>query len=240
MANQTEETGVSLFEQLNAIHTSGRMPTNIRGIIQQKRWQREKHDSGVYYGAPDDPNYMGRYNDPTAKTGVCFTADYAVTAIAESYGREYHKKPKEFFIGSDEVSKAQMCTLQTTRETTTIDMVRLQAILHITADKTMGDDQSITQAVTEWAANTPGLPYDGVTYVSRHLGVGTCTAYWQREGEEGPLKDVDMIPLDKYIDDDKENFPQGWTDPDIDGFEILTETLNFTVVSNNSEEDEED
>ena len=234
MANLHQKTGAKLHDQLDALHKSGRIPVKENGIIQQKRWQRTKHASGVYFGAPEDPKDMGRYNDPTARTGVCYTADYAVTAIAESYGREYQKKPDEFFIGSDEVSTAQICTLETTRKTVTIDMVKLQGVLHITADKTMGDSQEVTQGVAEWAANTPGLPYDGINYISRHYGAGTCTAFWQREGTDNPLKDVDMKPLDQYLDNDKENFPPGWSESDIDGFEILTETLNFTV-SHNSE-----
>lgn len=238
MASQAKKAGATLHEQLTALHISKRMPVKVNGIIQQKRWQRKKRDSAVFFGVPDNSDDMGRYNDPTAKTGVCFVADYAVTAIAESYGREYQKNPDKFSIGFDEVSKAQMCTLETTRETTTINMVELQGFLHITADKTMGDNQDITQAVTDWAANTPGLPYDGVTYVSRHFGVGTCTAYWQREGLDGPLKDVDMTPLDQYVDQEKINFPPGWADPDIDGFEILTERLNFTVANNNEENDD--
>ncbi|EHY8945574.1 hypothetical protein K4804_004642, partial [Salmonella enterica subsp. enterica serovar Saintpaul] len=123
MANQTKKTGVSLHERLTAIHNLGRMPVKVNGIIQFKRWQRSKQESGVYFGCPQEKSSMGRYNDPTAKTGICYVADYAVTAIAESYGREYHKKPNcKFSIGFDEVSKAQMCTLETTRETTTIDM----------------------------------------------------------------------------------------------------------------------
>lgn len=238
MANQTKKTGVSLHERLTAIHNLGRMPVKVNGIIQFKRWQRSKQESGVYFGCPQEKSSMGRYNDPTAKTGICYVADYAVTAIAESYGREYHKKPNcKFSIGFDEVSKAQMCTLETTRETTTIDMGRLLGLLHITADEVMGDGQDITRTVTDWAANTPGLHYDGITYMSRHLpGVGTCTAFWQREGMDLPLKDVDMTQLDKYVDTDKENFPQGWPESDIDGFEILTETLDFTVVNNNEED----
>lgn len=236
MARKTKKMGVT-HEQLNALHNEGRMPVKHIGITQQKRWQRAKHPSGVHFGKPEDPLEMGRYNDPTARTGVCFVADHAVTAIAESYGREYQKKPDGFYIGSDDISKAQICTLETTRETTVIDMVQLQGLLHITADKTMGDDQSITQSVTDWAANTSDLPYDGVNYVSRHMGIGTCTAYWQREGTESPLKDVDMVPLDKYVDEDKANFPPGWQYSEIDGVEILTEKLGFNVVTNNEEDE---
>ena len=238
MASKIEKAGALLHEQLTAIHTLGRMPVKVNGIIQFKRWQRSKQESGVYFGCPQEKPKMGRYNDPTAKTGICYVADYAVTAIAESYGREYHQKPRgKFSIGSDEVAKAQICTLETTRETTTIDMGRLLGLLHLTADEVMGDSQEITHIVTDWAVNTPGLHYDGITYLSRHLpGVGTCTAFWQREGMDSPLKDVDMKQLGDYVDTDKENFPQGWIGSDIDGFEILTDTLNFTVVNNNEED----
>lgn len=173
---------------------------------------------------------MGRYNDPTTKTGVCYTADCASVAIAESLGRVYQQDPDNFTLGESDLVKAQLYTLETTRETTTIDMPKLQAMLHITADKTMGDDQSVTQAITDWAANHSENGYDGVTYASRHYSsAGTCTAFWKREGMDGPLIDVEHSPVDSYVDSDKRNFPPNWQEEDISGFEIVTRTLRFNV-----------
>ncbi|TDB44045.1 RES family NAD+ phosphorylase [Photorhabdus khanii] len=231
MENKNQKNGETLLKELNQLHKEGRIPTVERKIIPQKRWQKKAYPSGVHFNAPKNPEEMGRYNDPTGRTSICYTADYVVTAIAESYGRQYHKE--EFFIDSNDLSIAQLCSLETTRDTKTIDMKLLVGVLHIPADKIMGDDQSITREVTDWAANMPDTPYDGITYRSRHYDMGTCTAFWIRPGQDSPLKTVDMTSVDKYIDTDKANFPPGWNEIDIDGTEIVTETLRFTVVSNN-------
>lgn len=183
------------------------------------------------YACPEDPKEMGRYNDPTSRTGVCYTADFAAAAIAESLGRIYQRNPDEFILGMGDIEKARIYSLETTRETKVVNIVRLQALLHFTADQVMGGDYSITQGITNWAANTPGLDYDGIAYPSRHFGAGMCTAYWIREGESDPLADVANSLADKYLDTAKENFPQNWEEEDITGFEIVTETLNYSVSS---------
>ncbi|EBP3563136.1 RES family NAD+ phosphorylase [Salmonella enterica] len=230
MARKNQKNGEPLHEQLSKLEAQGQIPTVVRGIVQQKRWQWEEYESGVHYAAPTNPKKMGRYNDPTAKTGVCYTADCSSVAIAESLGRVYQQDPDNFTLGESDLVKAQLYTLETTRETTTIDMPQLQAMLHITADKTMGDDQSVTQAITDWAANHSENGYDGVTYASRHYSsAGTCTAFWKREGMDGPLVDVEHSPVDSYVDSDKRNYPPNWQEEDISGFEIVTQTLRFNV-----------
>lgn len=231
MAGKNKKNGANLHEQLNELEAQGQIPTIVRGVIQQKRWQWEEYSSGVYYSAPTDPKQMGRYNDPTANTGVCYTADYASVAIAESLGRIYQKDPEKFTLGESDLVKAQLYTLKTTRETTTIDMPKLQTMLHMTADKTMSDDQSVTQAITDWAANHSGNAYDGVTYTSRHhSSAGTCTAFWQRKGIDGPLADVKHSSVDSYVDSEEQNYPPNWEEDDISGFEIVTKTLRFNVA----------
>lgn len=142
-----------LHAQLSDLEAQGQIPTVVRGIIQQKRWQWRGYPSGINYAMPVQLCQMGRYNDPTATTGVCYTADYAVIAIAESLGKLYQQNPASFIIGVSDLIKARLYTLETTRQTTTINMPALQAMLHITADKTMGDSHQLTQAVTDWAAN---------------------------------------------------------------------------------------
>jgi len=235
VASEKRTNGDSIHEQLDQLEMQGRIPcdTRVAGTT-QVRWQWDEYPSGVHYGAPMAPEPLGRYNDPTGRTGVCYTADYAAAAIAESLGRVYQRGKDEFTLGLSDLHKAQMYTLKTTRDTTTINMTKLQGMLHITADQTMGDDSSITQAITNWASNTPGLMYDGVSYSSRHYGVGMCTAYWSREGETGPLADVTHSPVHLYVDTNPENFPQNWSEDDIDGFEIVVETLRFEVSADDS------
>ena len=230
MAGTNKKSGVHLHERLSELEAQGKIPTVERGIIQQLRWQWKEYPSGVHYGAPTDPKEMGRYNDPTSKTGVCYTADYAVVAIAESLGRDYQKSPEDFILGYAELDKAQLYTLETTRVTKTIDMSRLAAILHITADKLKAEDYCITQSVTDWVANHSANGYDGITYSSRHLeNAGTCTAFFNRKGVSAPLADVSHKSVNLYVSHQRPDYPSGWEATDISGFEIVTETLHYDV-----------
>jgi len=230
MATKNQKNGESLHEQLNELEAQEQIPTVVRGIVKQMRWQWEEYESAVHYGTPTESKKMGRYNDPTAQTGICYTADCSCVAISESLGRIYQKDPNNFTLGESDLAKAQLYTLETTRETKTVDMSKLQTMLHITADKTMGDDQSVTQSITDWAANHSVGGYDGITYQSRHNpSAGTCTAFWERKGMDGPLVDVEHSPVDSYIDSDERNFPPNWQDEDITGFEIVTKTLKYSV-----------
>ncbi|MCC3705420.1 RES family NAD+ phosphorylase [Rouxiella badensis] len=233
MAYYNNEEGGHLDEQLNALHGKGRIPVCIRGpMTKQSRWQRESQKSGVHYGKPREEDDMGRYNDASGRTGVCYTADHSVTAIAESYGRQYQKTPNKFSIGEDELSRANICTLETTRETKTVDMDRLLPLLHITVDKVTGDNQTTTRQIVNWASNGK-KGFDGVTYRSRHLPVGTCTAWWWNDGADNPLATIEMVPVSKFKDRDTACFPAGWGYNDIEGVEIITETLDFKITPNN-------
>ena len=235
MATEKRTNGDYIHDQLNQLEIRGRVPCDIRKKgTQQMRWQWDEYPSGVHYGAPIAPETLGRYNDPTGRTGICYAADNAATAIAESLGRIYQREPENFTLGLSDLHKAQMYTLETTRDTKTINMTKLQAMLHITADQTMGNRQDITQAITDWAANREGLEYDGVSYSSRHYGVGMCTAFWKREAETGPLVDVTHRSVYSHVDSNPDNFPQNWQGKDIDGFEIVVETLRFNVSADNS------
>lgn len=232
MAEETKNNIDAVKDLLGRLEAEGRIPFFIRPEkTPQRRWQRRQYPSGVNFSAPADPALMGRYNDPSGRRGICYTADFAATALAESLGRVYHQNPGAFTLGLSDLKRAHLYTLETTRETKVISMIRLQAMLHLTADVTMGSDYAVTQAITEWAANAPGLTYDGIAYPSRHFGVGMCTAYWMREGETGLLADVASSPVDTYVDIAQENFPQNWADHDITGFEIIAETLRFDITN---------
>lgn len=147
--------------------------------------------------------------------------------------REYLKadgisKQKNFIIGYSDLKKAQIYTLSTTRKTKLIDISRLQGILHITADKMTGKHYNLTQSIVDWAANTPELDYDGITYPSRHY-LGMCTAFWAKKERLAPLVELSHCSIDTYSDNRKENFPQNWLYDDISGIEIITETLQFDI-----------
>ncbi|MFP1900448.1 RES family NAD+ phosphorylase [Lonsdalea quercina] len=234
MGKEKNNDGDSIYEKLTQLEAMGRMPFDLREAnILPRRWQWQEFPSGVHYRIPTDPENMGRYNDPSGRTGICYTADFAIGAIAESLGRVYQQDPKDFVFDLKDLKTAQMYTLKTTRPTKIIDMTRLQGVLHLTSDQTMGEDTSITQAIVDWAANTPGLDYDGISYRSRHYGVGWCTAFWEREGASSPLTDVSHCSVNSYVDSDPANFPPNWTEEDISGFDIVTETLQFSVSQGN-------
>lgn len=222
--------GDSILDQLTRLEEKGKIPFIIHPPHSYLfRWQRIEFPSGVHYGLPTAPENMGRYSDPSGRTGVCYIAHYAVGAIAESLGRIFQLDKDNFTLGRSDLQKAYLYTLKTTRPTKTIDMPRLQGMLHLTSDQTMGKDTHITQAIVDWAANTPGLDYDGITYRSRHFDAGMCTAFWERKGASSPLTDVSYCSVDSYVDSDPANFPQNWPEEDISGFEIVTETLQFDV-----------
>lgn len=233
MPNRDQKDKDLFNDKLNMLHKKGGIPiiTRQKGT-RQIRWQAQAYSTAVFYSKETIPERMGRYADPTGRTGICYTADYAATAIAESYGRIYQRQPDNFLIGTDDLLNAYICRLKTQRQTVTIDMVKLQGMLRITANQTMGNNPSITQAITHWAANTPGLLYDGITYFSRHYGVGACTAYWARKGALDPLITVDMTTIAKYADKDANNFPPKWNYLDIKATEILTEVFGYTLAPN--------
>ncbi|MDR6352539.1 RES domain-containing protein [Pantoea sp. SORGH_AS_0659] len=224
--------GDNLHDTLNKLFQEGRIPQLARDEVEQVRWQEKPHPSAVFYGVPT--TNLGRFNDPSFKAGICYTADNACIAVAESYGRKREADPSNFFIGDDSLHIAQLCTLKTTRQTVTVNLSRLLPLLHLTADKVMGPDYSITQSITEWAANTPGLPFDGITYQSRHLNDKTCTAWWVRKGADDPLSTSDMTSVAEYCSADQSNFPEFWTDENIYGKEILLFSMNYEISSNNS------
>ncbi|MFP1767844.1 RES family NAD+ phosphorylase [Lonsdalea quercina] len=232
MGKAKNNDGDSIYEQLTRLEAKKAIPVIIRKEnTRQYRWQRKEYPSGLHYGLPTSPQKMGRYNDPSARTGACYTADYPIVSLAEAWGRLYQKcnDKKTFFIGSREIQIAQLYILETTRKTKTIDITRLVGLLHRTLDQVTGNDTSIPQAIVDWAANTPGLDYDGISYPSRHHAVGLCTAFWEREGTSSPLADISHCSVESYVDSDPVNFPQNWLDKDINGFEMLTETLNFVI-----------
>lgn len=224
--------GDNLHDALDKLFHEGRIPQVVREEVEQVRFQEQAYPSAVYYGVPDEN--LGRFNDPSLRAGICYTADNALIAVAESYGRKREADPSNFFIGDDSLHIAQLCTLKTTRQTVTVNLSRLLPLLHLTADKVMGPDYSITQGITEWAANTPGLPFDGITYQSRHLNDKTCTAWWVREGADDPLSTSDMTSVAEYRSTDQSNFPQVWEDEDISGKEMLLFSMNYEISSNNS------
>ncbi|CAK1691359.1 RES domain-containing protein [Vibrio crassostreae] len=218
----------STDEALKFLNSKGKVPfKNYPKNNTFKRWQSTPQSSGVYYGKPT-PESMGRFNDPTGNTGICYVAEHAVTAIAESYGRNYQKEKKKGFsyrVSRDSLDEAHVCTLQAERELVTVDLCKLQAKLHITTDQLSSDEYGLTQEIVAYFANEPKASFDGISYRSRHMDHGYCVALFERDKES--LRTVAMAPMSEYKD--SEYLPSGWKEPDIDGEEILTEVLDIDV-----------
>lgn len=220
----------SLHEALKKLNSEDKVPSKTypKGHT-FKRWQSAPQKSGVYYGKPSDKKDLGRFNDPTGKTGVCYVAEYAVTAIGESYGRVNQKHKRSgtpYRVSSSSLEEAHVCTLEATRDLKTVDLNMLLAKLQFTTDQVTSDDYDLTQEIVAYFANEPQTKFDGISYNSRHVNHGYCVALFDREHES--LDTKAMTPMSKYKDSDY--LPEGWPEPDIDGEEILTEVLGIEVL----------
>lgn len=218
----------SINEALNSLNSQGKVPNKTYPKNSTfKRWQSAPQSSGVYYGKPN-PESMGRFNDPTSNTGVCYVAEYAVTAIAESYGRNYQKEKKNGFsyrVSSASLNEAHICTLGAERDLITVDLGALQPKLHITSDQLTSDEYGLPQEIVAYFANDPNRSFDGISYRSRHMDHGYCIALFERDSES--LRTIAMQPMSEY--EDSEYLPPDWSESSIDGEEILTEVLDIEV-----------
>lgn len=212
-------------EKLNQLHNSGKIPKKVylKGT-ELKRWQSKEYPSAVHYNRPDNST-MGRYNDPTGRTGVCYVSESAVLALAESYGRQY-QDDEDFYISVSHLEVAQICTVKVEKNLKTVDMRALQALLHITTDKLTGVDYGVTSEIVNFFANTLSGEYDGISYTSRHFGEGVCIALFEQESEQ--ISTLSMEKMSSYRD--SYYLPEGWEYDDIDAEEILTEILGFNIV----------
>lgn len=220
--------GEPINEKLNSLLKEGKVPTkNFAKGTEFKRWQSQPQESGVYYGKPEG-DAMGRFNDPTGNTGVCYIAETATTAIAESYGRNKKKNDGSdipYRVSKESLEKAHICTLKTKTPITTVDLGKLLPKLDITLDQITSDDYHLTQQIVSVAANDSD--FDGISYSSRHIQDGCCIALFDRKKEQ--LETIEMTSMSQYSETGNNNLPNDWESEDIDAEEILTEILNIPV-----------
>ncbi|MFC1241284.1 RES family NAD+ phosphorylase [Enterobacter sichuanensis] len=226
MGSISDEKHNVVLEKLARICLDGKLP--VFGFdLDVKRFQGKYYASAEHYGKPTKPEEMGRYNDLSGKTGVCYFAENSLTALAESYGRMYHHANGDFAISGHALDIAHMYTLHPKSPLILVDMATLASMLHLTADQLTGVDYLLTQAITGYLANYPGRNFQGIYYASRHYLTGMCLAVF--EPEEGELfETLASEPLSKYTE--HQSLPVGWPYKDITAEEMLVKILHFDVT----------
>jgi RES domain. len=213
-------------EVLEKLHKEDKIATKTYKLgTQFKRCQPQRYDSGIHYGKPTEAE-AGRFNDPTSNIGVCYVAEYAITALGETYGRQNQREKElgqNYTISRSSLEKACMCTLRAKRDLVIVDLGKLMAMLHITIDQVSSPDYSVTHQLVAYLANKTS--FDGISFRSRHFDHGYCIALFERNDEQ--LEDVSMDSMSSYAD--SEYLPQGWEEEDIDVEEMLTDLLNIAV-----------
>ncbi len=226
MENKYDENYDVILGDLEKICSEKKLPILVFNQ-DVKRFQGKYYPLAEHYGKPIGASDMGRYNDPSGRTGVCYLAENSLTALAESYGRMYHHSCGNFAISSSSLKVAQMYTLHPRSPLQLVDMATLASMLHLTADQLTGSDYSLTQAITGFLANYPGRDFHGIRYLSRHYPTGGCLAVF--EPKDGNLfNTLAFESLSSYTE--HQFLPVGCTYPNITAEEMLVNVLHFDVT----------
>ncbi|WP_445494095.1 RES family NAD+ phosphorylase [Photorhabdus sp. SF281] len=224
---QTKETSLSKFDypnleqEITAIFEDDSLPTHSPGNGDLKRWQRKEWPSAINFSTGD-----GRYNAPDDTFGVCYMADKAVSALAESFGRLIHKDGRKF-VEESVIKNSRMCLIRPLRPLVFVDVGKLLGMLHITLDVLVGDDYTVAQRVIACLYKLARDKFDGVCYLSRHFpSTDFCYAVW--ESDEERFEDVGMKSLAEYHD--SEYMPSNWKYSSITAEELLEDVLRFKIV----------
>ncbi|MCF1267360.1 RES family NAD+ phosphorylase [Morganella morganii] len=214
------------MEQLTRLCHDGKLPV-LNFDLDVKRFQGKHYPSAEHYGKPVKQDAMGRYNDLSGNTGVCYFAENSLTALAESYGRMYHHGNGHFAISGSSLEIAQIYTLHPLSPLRLVDMATLASMLHLTADQLTGADYTLTQIITGCLANDPLRDFHGIRYASRHYLAGMCLAVF--EPQEGRLfETLACESLSRYTE--HQFLPVGWPYQDITAEEMLVKILHFDVT----------
>ncbi len=152
-------------------------------------------------------------------------ADRAVTALAESYGRLWHKEGLRF-IDESEIRTARMCNIRSLRKLVFIDIAKLIGMLHIPLSVMVDEDYSVTKRAMACLYELLNNEMDGICHISRHWPTDFCYAVWEKR--EDRFVDAGMQSLVNYRD--SEYMPSTWNEPDISADELLEEVLNFKII----------
>lgn len=231
----TKKTGSTLHDRLEQLINSGNAPTITVSVGSQCMRVQERLDAtGTEYKNPYHFSTAipatGRYNDPDGKLGVCYVAQTATVALAETFGRKRDNEDEEpLFIDGKELDKKIIATLEFTRELVLLDIGKALCALGLTIDVISGADYQKAQDIVRFFSKKPQYrTISGIAYISRHHADGYCFAIWQNNESEDIFREVSRIAI-KSFDTEKE-LPSFWSSSTIDGEEILTDVLGFSVT----------
>lgn len=211
----------NLEQEIESILDEGSLPLHSPGNWDLKRWQRKEWPSALNFSTGD-----GRYNAPDDSFKVCYMADRAVSALAESFGRIMHKTGKQF-VEESVLTTSRMCLIHPRRQLVFVDVGQLLGMLHITLNVCTGDDYAVTQRVIACLYKLAKDKVDGVCYFSRHFTTTDfCYAVW--ESEEERFDDAGMKSLIDYKD--SEWLPSGSKLNSITAEDLLEDVLRFKIV----------
>lgn len=180
----------------------------------------------------NQPETLGRYNDPLGEKKVWYGADKPSGALAETFGRLRSNDDlgsRKVFIAKSDIDNKDMCEVNPLRTIKVLDLGANLSKLTLTADQIEGPSYALTNAIVKVVSRLSGSPIDGIAYESRHhKDGGKCFALWI-EGDQSPIvSDGKIQNLSKFKYSGE--LPDGWSYPNIDAEEMLTEVLGFEVT----------
>lgn len=229
----TGDDDINQTEQLvQKLHSGGKLSvTLLSGGSTSYRVQGSGHKNAEYYGCPNKPEELGRFNDPRKEIGIWYGAEHPSGALAETFGRLRPKESKGLgiVINATDLETRDMCVVETTRDLKLLNLKPCLSKLNRTVDEVTGPDYTLTQEIVAAVARLPGNPFDGIAYESRHHPDGhSCYALWTAPDEATTVKTVEMTKLSEF--EYKGELPEGFEEDSIDAEEIMTEILGYKVL----------
>lgn len=184
-----------------------------------------------HYGCPQNPQELGRFNDPRKEIGIWYGAEHPSAALAETFGRLRPKGENGLgiVINSTDLDSRDMCVVEASRDLTLLHLNPCLSKLARTLDEVTGPDYWLTQTIVATVARLPDNPFDGIAFESRHHPDGhSCYALWTGPNEATTINTVAMTKLSKFEYIGK--LPEGFDGESIDAEEIITEVLGYLVL----------
>ena len=229
----TGDDDINQTEQLvQKLHSGGKLSvTLLSGGSTSYRVQGSGYKNAEYYGCPNKPEELGRFNDPRKEIGIWYGAEHPSGALAETFGRLRPKESKGLgiVINATDLETRDMCVVETTRDLKLLNLKPCLSKMNRTVDEVTGPDYTLTQEIVAAVARLPGNPFDGIAYESRHNPDGhSCYALWTAPDEATTVKTVEMTKLSEF--EYKGELPEGFEEDSIDAEEIITEILGYKVL----------
>ncbi|MBA1291538.1 RES family NAD+ phosphorylase [Pseudomonas japonica] len=220
------------LQLVQKLHSLGKLTKKIvkRGSLSY-RVQSAGHENAEYYGSPEKPEQLGRYNDRKKEIGIWYGAQHPSGALAETFGglRPADLKGIGIFLNATDLESRDMCVVEMSRDLKLLDLKLCLSKLARTVDEVSGPDYTLTQEIVGAVARLPGNPFDGIAYESRHHPDGhSCYALWTKPGEATTVKTIEMTKLSEF--EYTGELPEGFEGDSMNAEEIMTEILGYKVL----------